>query len=336
MLRRWSNLMNATPQLRPMTIGDMFDAAFRLYRAHFLTFIGIVALLQVPMAILQFMVQFMLGGNAMNDLLRFSARPPVPSPGQNPFASFPLGSFLSFYLISLGVGVFQYLIIRNLVTGALANAIARSLHGQPTTILGAYGFGARRYVAMILASLVPVALGIVLFALIAACTIGVLTTLGVQLGERPNIGLVVVAVLGLFGLVLLVIVASIFVYTRLLLTPQAIVLEDQGALAGIRRSWRLVGDSFWRAVAILLLMGILAYLISSLPAVMVSLSLTFASRGSLNGLMLNQAITTLVAETGLILALPLQLAVYTLLYYDLRVRKEGYDIEVMAQQTTQS
>jgi hypothetical protein len=29
--------------------------------------------------------------------------------------------------------------------------------------------------------------------------------------------------------------------------------------------------------------------------------------------------------------LPLQLAIYTLLYYDLRIRKEGYDLELMAQ-----
>jgi hypothetical protein len=328
--------MNATPLLRPMTIGDMFDAAFRLYRTHFLTFIGIVALLQVPMAILQFMVQFMLGGAAMSDVLRFSARPPVPAPGQNPFAAFPFASFATFYLIILGLSLFQYLIIRNLVTGALANAISRSYHGQPTTILGAYSFGARRYIAMILASLVPVAVGSVLFGLIAACTVGVLATMGVRPSEPPNTGLIVVAVLGLFAVALLVIVASIFVYTRLLVTPQAIVLEDQGALAGIGRSWRLTGGAFWRAVAILLLMGILTYFISALPALIVNLSLTLASRGSVDSFMLNQALTTLVAQIGVIVALPLQLAVYTLLYYDLRVRKEGYDIEMMARQAAQS
>src|SRR5690242_13498790 len=107
--------MNAAPQLRPMTIGDMFDAAFRLYRQHFVTFIGIVALLQVPMAIIQFVVQFVLGGSAMSDILRFSARPPLAGAGRNPFDLFPIRSFLMFYLITLGLGVFQYLIVRNLV-----------------------------------------------------------------------------------------------------------------------------------------------------------------------------------------------------------------------------
>lgn len=326
--------MNATPPMRPMTIGDMFDAAFRLYRAHFLTFIGIGALLQIPMAIIQFTVQFLIGGAAMSDVLRFSARPPAP--GQNPLATFPFASFIAFFLISLGLGAFQYLIIRNLVTGALANAISRSYHGEPTSIIGAYSFGVRRYVAMILASLVPLAASMLLFGLIAACSIGLITMLGVQSGQRPNVGLLIVAVLGLLFLVLVVVVASIFVYTRLLLTPQAIVLEEHGALDGIRRSWRLISGSFWRTLAIMLLMGILIYFISALPAGIISFSLTLANRGSVSGMMLNQAITTLVAQVGVIIALPLQLAVYTLLYYDLRVRREGYDIEMMAQQTAQS
>src|SRR5215212_6142486 len=111
--------MQSIPRLRPMTIGDMFDAAFRLYRQHFLTFIGIVALLQVPMAIIQFVVQFTLGGSAINDLLSFSARGPITQPGQNVFSLFPWRSFLTFYLITLGIGIIQYLIVRNLVTGAL-------------------------------------------------------------------------------------------------------------------------------------------------------------------------------------------------------------------------
>jgi hypothetical protein len=326
--------MNATTLLRPMTIGDMFDAAFRLYREHFLTFIGIGALLQVPMAIIQFIAQFVLGGAAMQDVLRFSARPP--GGGQNPFAAFPLASFATFYLITLGLGAFQYLIVRNLATGALANAISRSYHGEPTSILGAYSFGVRRYVALILASLVPLVASLLVAGLIVGCSIGVLATLGVQPGDRPNIGLIIVAVLGLMFLVLLIVVGSIFVYTRLLLTPQAIVLEDHAAWAGIKRSWRLVEGSFWRTLLIMLLMGILIYLISALPAGILSFSLTLANRGSPSGLILSQAISTLVAEIGVIIALPLQLAVYTLLYYDLRVRKEGYDIEIMAQQAGQS
>jgi hypothetical protein len=65
----------------------------------------------------------------------------------------------------------------------------------------------------------------------------------------------------------------------------------------------------------------------------VSLALTLGGGDPLNNLVRNQAITTLVTQIGVILAQPIALSIYTLLYYDLRVRKEGYDIEVMAQQT---
>ena len=72
--------MKSTPRLRPMSIGDMLDAAFRLYRQHFLTFIGIVALLQVPMAMLQFAAQLPYM-QALQALHRPPARAP---PGAEP------------------------------------------------------------------------------------------------------------------------------------------------------------------------------------------------------------------------------------------------------------
>src|SRR5215208_3149079 len=74
-----------TPRLRPMSISDMLDAAFRLYRRHFLTFIGIVALLQVPMAILQFAAQLPF----LQAMQRFTASPPVLAPGASPLDIFP-------------------------------------------------------------------------------------------------------------------------------------------------------------------------------------------------------------------------------------------------------
>jgi hypothetical protein len=115
-------------------------------------------------------------------------------------------------------------------------------------------------------------------------------------------------------------------------TTQTIVLEGQGPLAGLGRSWRLVGGSFWRTLGIMLLMGVLTYMIAAFPATIVSFGLTLSSGGALDNLARNQMITTLLAQIGQIVALPLEFAVYTLLYYDLRVRKEGYDLELIAQQ----
>ena len=327
------------PRLRPMSIGDMFDAAFRLYRKHFLTFIGIAALLQVPMTILQLLLQFQIGGQALQNWLRFATRPPRILPGQNILDIFPLGDIVTFVGISLALGAVQFLLVRNLITGALANAVARSYRGQPVSILGAYNLGLRRFLALVGASLATFVIGVLFLALIFGCTFGSMFVLLSNMGSRNAASgvltslLIVFLILGLFAFVLVV---MLYFYARLLVTTQAIVLEDQGPLGGIARSWRLVGGAFWRTLAIAVLMYILAYLIAGIPSMITSFALSILSGNALDTLVRNQIIVAVVAQIGQIVVLPLQLVIFTLLYYDLRIRKEGYDLELMAQQATTS
>ena len=39
--------------LRPLRLGELLDRAIRLYRGNFLTFIGIIAVVYVPLMVLQ-------------------------------------------------------------------------------------------------------------------------------------------------------------------------------------------------------------------------------------------------------------------------------------------
>jgi hypothetical protein len=321
--------MSTTPQLRPMSIIDMFDAAFRLYRQHFFTFVGIVALLQVPMAILQILVQIPYA-QAME---RFTTRPPAFRPGMNVFDIIPWREMLPYYGLLLILSVVQYLIVYNLMTGALANAIARSYMGQTVSILGAYSLGGRRIGSLIAASLVPFLLWLVLLLVSAGCGIAAVSTMGVRPGEDANIPLMIVAFLGMFVVILLLIVASLFIYVRLLFATQAIVLEDQGPLEGLKRSWRLVGQSFWRTLGSVFLVFVFAYII------LVIVHLPVLAVVALTGIMFNdialyQTINVLVSYLLMVLILPFQFTIFTLLYYDLRIRKEGYDIEMQAQRAT--
>jgi hypothetical protein len=315
--------MNPMPRLRPMSISDMLDAAFRLYRQHFLTFIGIVALLQVPMAILQFAAQLPY----MQALQRFTTRPPVLTPGASPLDIFPFAQLLPYYALIFGLGIFQYLLIYNLMTGALANAISRSYLGQPISILSSYNIGFKRFIALIAASLMPFAISLAFVAIIAGCAFGAFYTLGVRTNEQPNIGLAIAAVIGLVGVIILGGFAGLFFYVRLLLTTQAIVLEGQGPLAGLARSWRLVGQAFWRSLGIFLLVYAFIYIVSLV------VQIPLLAMGAFFGMLLNnsvlyQSIASLVTYGVLILVLPLQFIIFTLLYYDLRIRKEGYDLEL--------
>ena len=323
--------MTITPRLRPMSIGDLLDAAFRLYRTHFLTFLGIVALLQVPMAIVQLLVTTLISGPAFVDFVRFTSRPPIVRPGQSFFDVVPVGTILTFYGVSFGLAILQYLIVQNLINGALANAIACAYLGRPTAVLEAYGLGGRCYLALIVASLVPFVIGVLVFGTLAGCTIGIVPLLGLRSGAESNVLTIAGVFTLLLGLLALLAIVGLLVYVRLLVTTQAIVLEGAGPLAGLGRSWRLVGGSFWRVLGVVVLMALLVYLVASLPTSAVAFVLTF-SGDPVRNYVRNQVITTLLQNIGLIVALPLQLAVYTLLYYDLRIRKEGYDLEMLAQQ----
>ena len=68
--------VSPVPQLRPLGMGQLLDQALRLYRRNFLKFVGIIAVVQIPLGLLQ------LGSS----LLAFSgfAQLSNPTPGTRP------------------------------------------------------------------------------------------------------------------------------------------------------------------------------------------------------------------------------------------------------------
>jgi hypothetical protein len=325
--------MNTIPQLRAMTLGDLLDAAFHLYRAHFLSFVGIVALLQVPLAMVQFLAQVLIGNRALVEWMRLSARPPQLRPGQSVFDVLPIGNLLATTAAVAGINILLSLFVQSLIAGALAHAIARCYMGQPLTITSAYLLGARRYGSLILASLILTAAPLAALLLVGGSVAGGAAAFAGR--ARPGLLIGLAALLAL-GSLLVVVPLLIFFGIRFLLATQAIVLEERGPLAGLGRSWRLVGGSFWRVLGIVATISILIYILAGLPTTIVNVALSFAGGDPLDNLVRNQAITTLVSQIGTILAQPIALTIYTLLYYDLRIRKEGYDIEILARQAALS
>ena len=308
--------MNIAPQLRPLGIGDLFDAAFRVYRERFWTLIAITAVVYVPTAILRlFLWPWFFGAAGLGAGGGFS------------MLSFYTGSFISSTLWSLTLG--------NLLNGALVNAIACAYLGKPVSPIDAYRFGVERYVALVFASIIPLLisglagiipslLGSIPYLLFRFFLIG--PAPGPQSGlEDLPIVLFCLSALVAFQLALLLL------YAYFLLVPQAIILEEKRPTAGIARSWSLVRGSARRALGIVIATGILGFLVSSAPALLGSF-LFFRMPG-----MDSMLISTLLGAIGLagqILVQPILFAIFTLFYYDQRIRKEGYDLELMATQAS--
>ena len=114
------------------------------------------------------------------------------------------------------------------------------------------------------------------------------------------------------------IVGFFYIASRFFATSPVIVLENKGVLAAFGRSSRLTKGHMWHVFGSLLLVYAL-YIFGSIAVSAVGLV-----AGSL-------VVLTLVTTLYTIVAFPIVALATMVLYYDLRIRTEGFDLERMAQ-----
>ena len=105
-----------------------------------------------------------------------------------------------------------------------------------------------------------------------------------------------------------------------------LLLEDVRGWSALKRSRQLVKGRFWSTAAVLLLVVIVTGIVQ---AIFLGV---FAGLVSVTGNEVAQALADAIGQTlSSALTTPLSAAVLTVLYFDLRVRKEGFDLELLAQ-----
>jgi hypothetical protein len=116
------------------------------------------------------------------------------------------------------------------------------------------------------------------------------------------------------------------------LMPPVVVLEKQGALDSIRRAWDLARRRFWPVLGMIFVLYLFSLLIVNGPAAIVNAILTQVaiSFGDMTtALVISTIIQSLVSLVFVLLYYPLQMTAFTLIYFDLRVRTEGFDIALL-------
>ena len=102
-------------------------------------------------------------------------------------------------------------------------------------------------------------------------------------------------------------------------------MEDRGAIDSLRRSTELVRGRFWPVVGAILLGSLLASLLQGvLVAPVLVLQLTGTS------FLVTSLLTGVVQLIGVALTTPYVAALTAVVYVDLRVRKEAFDLELLA------
>jgi hypothetical protein len=287
------------PALRPLSIGQLLDQAIRLYRHNFLTFIGILAVVLVPLTLLQMVISLLTFGDATQQF-PFDPAQPIGLP-----ASFVVGMTAN----SL-IALVSFVLVQGLATAVLTRAIADSYLGETTAVSDAYRKIGHSWLSLLAALLLAllVSLGLSFYWLLVPC-IGWLTGLGALI---------------FFGLVVMPLLAPL------------IILEKQPAARALRRAWDLARRRFWWVLGFVLVLFIFNQLLVTGPVTLVTLGFQLLYGNPLQAgapayaFSLQTIVQSLVTLISSLIYLPLHLAGITLMYLDLRVRTEAVDLALLA------
>jgi len=262
--------------LRPLSLGEVLDRTFSLYRKHFLLFASIAA---IP--------QFILLALRLTQTLMFAA----PTLGR--FPRTPVNDATSAFL-NLGILWFFGFIVWGLVyiyaQAGMVSAAADLYLGNPTTIG---------------------------------------TALAKVRGTYLN--LLVVVILGwiaLFAGFVCFIIPFFYVACRLIACLPAAVLEDLGPIDSLERSFSLTKGFAGPAFLIFLLSAVLQYAATFLFAAPFSVAMVLTAKHPETTPMWLSLAHVGEFIGGVIVGPFLTIAI-AVFYYDLRVRKEAFDLQFM-------
>jgi hypothetical protein len=204
--------------------------------------------------------------------------------------------------------------------------VARAVLNQRTGFAQMWRLSARRIPPLLM-------LGVMLtLAAAAGLAVAVLVSVGlVRALEQASLWIIIPLVLAVF---------AVFTWlgVKLVLAPAALMLEGTGPLDSVRRSWVLTGRNWWRTFGILILTSIMVSIITSVISTPISFlvmalftfsdapgSGTATALDSLPVLLLTQVISAFFAAIGY----AFQSGVTSLLYVDLRIRREGFDVVLL-------
>lgn len=300
--------------LRPLTLSDMYDAAFRIIRFNPRATVGSAVLVAaVAMAIPVAVTTVLSFG------LDLSLR--VDDSGE---LSGDLGGLVGSFG-SLGLGSVLQTIGLILVGGMIAHVVAAAAIGRRLTLEQAWAATrGKRWRLVGLTAILGLALTLIL-ALYALSWVPVVLVADGWQGPT---------VYGLLSVPLFLAFLAWFWVRVYYLPVPALMLEPVGVLGAIGRGHHLTRGAFWRTFGIALLTVVVAQAAGAVLAMPISFLSQAALLGGLPGeagvlvMVVSQALASVVTAA---FVAPFTTAVASLQYLDLRMRTEGHDITLMQQ-----
>ena len=297
--------------LRPLTLGDMFDGAFKTIRRNPGAMVGLAAAVTALFLLVPTVITLLLAaaGDLSSNFLDAVAEEGSAADLNALTVVSNLGS-----VFAVGATV--------LLNGMLVKVVAEAVLGRRTTAGQAWTATRGRLLRLI--GLVLLSLLLTILLLSVPIALGVLVGLQAGLGLGLAVGV---------PSVLLAVVVLAFVQVRyFLLAAPALMLERVGIATSLRRGAELSRGQFWRLLGIYLLTALVVGLVSQVVAVPLSLlgigaSFVFPGTGGALALVFSNYLAQLLIGA---ITTPFTAAVVALQYIDQRIRKEGLDVALIA------
>jgi len=305
--------------LRPIAFGTMLGASFQVMRRNPRPTFGVALLLSL--------LSYGLLALAVGAVV-FASFERVNSASSENFDDVFAGAVGLAVLAAL-VPLLISVIVTAIMQGIISLEVARSTIGEKLRFSGLWRLARGRIWALIGWSLLTSAVlyGAIILVAVIATLIGIL-------GGAVGIAIAILVGLGA-GLALVVLGAWLF--TKLSLVPSILLLERRKLPAAITRSWSLTTGYFWKTLGVQLLVGAIV----SAASQVISAPIGFI--GGIAGSLLNPNgdpdaeigfLIILTAISGLIsvlfqaITIVAMSSVTSLIYIDIRMRKEGLDLEL--------
>lgn len=290
--------------LRPLSLSDLFNGAVGYIRANPKATLGLTTVVVVITQILALLLQ-------IGPLLSMGGKVGAET-GDEMSTAVLVGSALS--SITSAIATFLGGI---LLSGMLTVVVGRAVFGAKITVGEAWQRVRGRLLALLGFSALEVLAGVVLIAVVVGVIIGIAVA-----GNGT-----VAAIVGI-PLVLILIAALIYLYTVLSFAPVAIVLERKPIMASIRRSFDLVRNHFWRVLGLRLLASLVASVVAGAVAVPFTLvgQVMLVGETSSSSIILAATLGAIGGAIAQIITAPFTAGVVVLLYTDIRIRAEAFDL----------
>ncbi|WBU37810.1 hypothetical protein [Homoserinibacter sp. YIM 151385] len=307
--------------LRPMTLGTVLSGSFAVLRRNPGPTLGFSLLLTAAMTVVV---------GALIGLVTFWVIDRAISAGSSEDADqIALGGVALIAVAGL-VSMPISLIVTALVQGVVSLEVASGTLGERLRLAGLW-----RRIRGRVGALIGWTLLISGAAIVALVLIGVIVALPAIFGG--GIGAVVTAFL-VAGVIALLLVSGVWLGTRLSMVPSSIVVERLPLRRAVARSWTLTQGYFWRTFGIILLVAAI-YSVAS-QVISAPVSLLGGMAGGLLGstedpttlivlFIVIYAVTIILSVLVSAVGIVVQSATAALLYLDLRMRKEGLDLELI-------